>query len=142
MTNRLTTIMMVFVLLGVGLLFLLNLTPIFQTPVKEKYLARDLVNGVEVVHNKLPYTLNFEQQNGLVTLLNEAETIKAGVPTSSLDFDKIIIYVFNAPNIEIYPIAYVGDDLVFSVPAWDKVNFMKDSSHGELKKLISQTYDP
>lgn len=142
MDNRTTTIMMVFVLLGIGLLFLVNLTPIFQTPVKEKYLARDLVNGVEVVHNNLPYTLNFEQQNGLITLLNAAETIKAGVPTSTLNFEKIIIYQFNAPNIEVYPIAYVGEDLVFSVPTWDKVNFLKDSSHGELKKLISQTYDP
>jgi hypothetical protein len=142
MDNRLMTMMAIFVVLGIALLFVINLTPVLQKPITQTYLARDTVRGVEVVHKGKPYTLNFEQQNSMITLLNASLPIKAGVPTSSLDFEKVIIYVFDAPNIILTPISYVDENLVFSVPNWNKAGFLKDNSAGELKKLISQTYDP
>jgi hypothetical protein len=144
MSNRVVTYMTAFVIIAIMILFAINSFPLFQTAGKEPFLIRDIVKGIELIHEGKPYTLNFEQQNGLVTLINLAEPIqdpKDNPKKTPLDFEKIIIYQFNKPNIELNPIGYVNDELVFSAPSWDKDHLLKDKSHGELKQLLSKTYD-
>jgi hypothetical protein len=133
-------------LLGIVILFAINIGAILSGhPVQEKYLRYNQVRGIAVRHNQTLYTLNFQQQNELITLFNEsfeAATIKEGVRQTPT-IDKIIVYQFNnKPDLIITPITYVDNDLIFSVPEWNPNGYLLDMSEGRLKKLLSQTYDP
>lgn len=139
--------MTILVLVGMGALFLINTLLLFHTPEspKAQYLSRGDVRGSAVVHRSKEYTLNFSQQNALIAYINNTEKVPHTIKRTGqtlLDFEKIIVYKFNAPNIEIKPIGYVNNELLFSVPEWYKEGLLKDTSNGELKSILSQTYDP
>lgn len=146
MNNRTLTYMTIFVLVGMGALLLINTLLLFQSPTTiAKYISRGDVRGMAVIHRHKEYTLNFTQQNTLIAYLNQLEQVPQNVNRSSqtvLDFEKIIVYKFKSPNVEITPVGYVNDDLLLSVPEWYREGLLKDTSHGELKTILSKTYDP
>jgi hypothetical protein len=128
-----------------GIIIALNITTLLNPSPVEKYISFNDVNGIEVVHNKIPYTLNFEQQNKLLEYLNVSLPIgKEKFPSNkeSLDFDKIVIYRFGAPEITLIPLAYYQQNLIYEAPGWNPKGYMQDISEGQLRTLISQTYDP
>lgn len=143
MNNRTITYLIIAVVVAIGLLLLVNTLTFFQPGASEKYLSPNTVRGVAVEHNKKLYTLNFEQQNELLALLNRAVPTGKVLPNSPpTDAQKIIIYQFNQlPDIVITPIGYIDDELLFTTPTWNSNSLIRDISRGELKKLLSQTYD-
>lgn len=148
MSNRLIIYMTAAVLLCVVTLLSLNFLSIFtaKTPT-ETYLNYNDVRGVEVIHNQKPYTLNFDQQNQLISLLNLAkktegdyQTLKKQTSMEEVGFEKITIFLFNGPNVEVIPIGLDHKKLIYSVPQWNSNGFFDDNSNGSLLSLISKTY--
>jgi hypothetical protein len=107
------------------------------------------------------YTLNFDQQNALVDIFNRAipvtkesaESRKVNDAPKS-EVQKIVIYRFNAPDIEIIPVTFVSKsqsavqaqdkqrlNLVFLAPLWNDKGFLEESVGDELHKFLSTTYD-
>jgi hypothetical protein len=97
-----------------------------------------------IVHNRKEYTLNFAQQNAILGYLNSALPPSVSTETSHgpLNFEKIIIFTFHPPNIEIIPIAYVQNELLFKSSEWNSGSPLLDASHGQLKSIIPTTFDP
>lgn len=140
--SRLITNLTIVVVIGIFILLVLNLLPTSSLPSSPKYLAERDVRGVEVVHKQTPYPLNFDQQRKLIDLLNQSQQIpQTSYPKGSINFEKIVIYRFNAPNIELTPISEMDHELIFNVPEWNRNGLIKDNSKGKLQELISQTFD-
>jgi hypothetical protein len=146
MSNRTLAILTGLVLLGMILLFAINLTNILTgRPPNQRYLQYNNIRGIAVSHNQLLYTLNFQQQNEVIDILNVAVPVIEIKPgkRQQPNIDKMIIYQFEGkPEITITPIAFVDQDLIFSAHAWEPHDYLMELSEGDLHKLLSQSYDP
>lgn len=130
--------------------------------IPSKYISPNDVRGIAVMHDDKLYTLNFEQQKQLIDIFNRSipvgkelvETRKVDVPDAP-KIQKIIVYRFNASDLEMIPVAYVSKSsslldktgttkisLVYSVPEWNQNGLMEESTSDELNKLLSTTYGP
>lgn len=127
-----------------------------------KYISPNDVRGIAVEHNNKLYTLSFAQQQELVDILNRSipvgeELVKARKITveNPPQVQKIIVYRFNAPDLEIVPVAYISKthsivqknnaekySLVYSVPEWNTNGLLEEATSDELAKLLSSTYGP
>ena len=138
--------MMTFVVLvAMAVLLAFNLEKIISKPHQAKYIGFNEVRGMAIEHKGLLYTLNFDQQNKVIDNLNLAIPIgKSALAPSkeTLNFTKLIIYRFNKADLILLPIQYEGNNLIFSVPEWNKSGYIKDISYGHLKSLLATTYDP
>lgn len=128
-----------------GVLFALNLGILFTgSSPTQKYLKYNDVRGMAVKYQNLLYTLNFAQQNAVIDILNQAIPF-AGVtsePTQPSDIQQMIVYQFEGkPDLILTPIAYINEQLVFTSPAWNPKGYFMEVSGGQLKTLLSQTYD-
>lgn len=146
MDNRSSLWLVGIVLVAMMALFTLKLAPFFQRlePATGHLSAID-VEAVEVTHKGLPYILNMDQQEELVTLLNGSLPVKSEEsPTSSTipAVEKITIYRFDLPTLELRPLFYIGNDLVYAAPAWNHNGNMRDVSQGALKELLAKSFDP
>ena len=146
MSNRTIFILTFAVLAGMGILLAMNvLSFLGGHPAGQTYLKYNDVRGIAVGHSGLLYTLNFQQQNDVIELINRSAPIteiKAG-KRQQPNIEKIVVYLFgNQPPLTITPIAYVNENLVFSVPAWSHDGYFMDLSDGDFHKLLAQTYDP
>lgn len=127
------------------LLLALKIAPIFLNAKNEKYLSFNGVRGMAIIHKNKPYTLNFDQQNSMIEMLNLSiplQKLPANQAKTPVNFEKIIIYQFDTPDLVLKPKEYLNDELIFSVPEWNSKLSMKDTSQGKLKKLLEQTFDP
>lgn len=100
---------------------------------------------MEVTHKKIPYTLNFDQQNKVIEWLNTSIQITSKEfpqKADNLPIEEMTIYRFDQPDIKLIPYGYLDENLVFQSNDWNAKGLMQEKSHGELKKLLSQTYDP
>lgn len=135
-------------LIGIGvialfLVILLNVIPFFWTPGTDTYIRQDAVRGMAIKRKDLLYTLNFDQQKRVVDILNRA--IPVGDPKSvatdpPLDFQAIVIYRFDQPDITIIPLRWVEKNLLFSAIEWSESHLL-EVSHDELFALIPTTFD-
>lgn len=146
MNNTTLYVLTALVLIAMAALLGLNLTHILQGKhASQNFIKLNDVRGIAVEHNKLLYTLNFDQQVHVVDILNRSikiSEIKREGNRQKPDVDKIIIYQFEQkPDLVITPLTYVDDDLVFSQPTWNKDGYLMDISGGELKETLSNTYD-
>ncbi len=146
MNNRLLLNLTLVVVGCMAIILIMNLSRIFVEPLREKYLRYNDVRGSAIEHKSLLYTFNFEQQNELIKNLNHALPITKNSlnPSSpaSLDFSKLIIYRFKAPDLILTPIAYdEHENLIFSLPEWNPDDYLQEISQGAMKELISTTYD-
>jgi hypothetical protein len=145
MSNRTLVVLTVLVILGMLVLFGLNVSDILTgQPPNQKYLKYNNVQGMAIGHNRVLYTLNFQQQNQVIEILNSAvpvDEIKAGKRTPP-NIDKLVIYPFpGKPEIVLTPVAYVDDALIFAAPDWVPNGYLMELSDGTLKELLSKTYD-
>lgn len=145
MSNRTLFYLTALVLISMAALLTFNLSTILKgesfTP---DYIRRNHVRGMAVEHHQLLYTLNFQQQNDVLDILNRAIPITdiKGNREEPL-IEKIVIYLFDdQPDLILTPVAYVNDDLVFSNPDWNPDGYLMEVSAGRLHQLLSQTYDP
>lgn len=146
MNNRTFFYLTAIVLLGMIALLALNLTSILTgQPQNQGYLKYNHVKGMAVGHKQLLYTLNFSQQNRIIDILNGSVRVMGVNPgkREKPDFDKIVVYQFDGqPDLVINPIAYVDNNLVFSVSEWEPTSYLMELSEGDLQNLLSKAYDP
>lgn len=133
------------VVLGIVTLLFLNFKPMAPVHVgTASHLPGNDVRGMAVFHNGIPYTLNFEQQKLANDVINRAvEVKKSDYPKAEapFSFDKLVIYRFNAPDVEIFPISYSDRNLVFSVPSLSQEKYFLELSGGEFKNMINASFD-
>ena len=142
MNNTTLTYLLVFGIIGMVLIVVLNFTGISQNSITtEKYINPNQVRGIDVVHAGKLWTLNFDQQNKLLSLLNGSSPIEGHFNPQKFDFEKIIVYLFNRPDLIITPIHTIDNSLIFSAPEWKSNSDFKESKPGEIQKLLSSTYD-
>jgi hypothetical protein len=79
------------------------MTPLFFVQPQEKNISYNEVSGIVIERQGIFYTLNFEQQNQILKYLNEQESSDSFFIKNqqNLDFEKMIIYRFNEPEIVI-----------------------------------------
>lgn len=146
MSNRTISILVVAVIIAMGLLFIINFTNLYWHITPEKYLSHHNIKGMEVVHDGKSYTLNFEQQNLAVDILNQAVTI--GYETyfetkeTQFPYDHLIIYKFDGSDVEITPVGFVNLQLLFKAPEWNPDGLMRETGPGRLNKLLSEALTP
>jgi hypothetical protein len=125
-----------------GMILMMNIAPVFWSPTNERFVAYNDVSGVAVVHEGVEYTLNFDQQNSFIRLVNRALPVteeKTTRPTKNLPFSQIIVFLFKKSPVLITPLAFEKDNLLFSAPEWSP-NLLIDVSDGDLKTLLLNSY--
>ena len=146
MSNRALQFLMIIVILGMGAILATNLITFFVHTNSEKFLKRNQVKGMATEHQGKLYTLNFTQQNEVITLLNRAITVgKESYITSqkvSFEFDQLVIYRFNEPDLIVTPVTITNQQLLFSVPEWNPEALFRETGPGGLLPLLNQTFDP
>lgn len=131
---------LIVVVICVAILLVSNLTVIFSGNDKIPMIPREDVKGVAIEYKKNLYTLSFDQQNRFLELVNYSSKAKESdkkLVQQKVDFQKLLVYRFKNPTLEITPIAYVNDQLLFILSG----NVYKEENPGQLKALLSQTYD-
>jgi hypothetical protein len=101
------------------------------------------VRSVSLILDNTPYPLSFPEQEKLLHFLNNSISLdpKEDVTKGTKPlFTKIILYRFKDNVIEINPILYLGDSLLFNSLDWKGGALLKDTSHGELKKFLNEAY--
>lgn len=145
MSNRTLVLLTSLVLLAMFVLFAVNLSDILKRqPPDQTYLKYNTIQGMAVNRNELLYTLNFKEQNKVIQILNFAVPITEIKPGNRLpaNIHDLVIYPLEGkPEIVLTAIAYVDNNLVFSAPAWVPNGYLMELSEGNLKTLLSQTYD-
>lgn len=146
MNNRTVVYLTIMVVVGLVVLLAINMSSILTgQPGNQTYLKYNDVRGMAVDHNDLHFTLNFTQQNKVIDIINRSVRVVGVKPgkRQKPDIEKIVIYQFDGkPDLVITPIAYVDNNLVFSIPNWEKDGYLMEVSEGTLQTLLSQTYDP
>ena len=139
MNNRILTGLTLIVIAGIGVLFLINYSMPLGVELNTGYLSPNSVRGSATEKNGKLWTLNFEQQTKLLSLVNHSTRYEREVSAGdSFTFDSVIIYRFDQPNIALSPIGTNNEFLIFSFS--DKI--LKESSPGMIQKLLAETYDP
>lgn len=108
----------VFLLLLIAGIGALNLFLLLRPEKTQRVLKTNDVRGMAVEHDGLLYTLNFSQQNGVVSALNQSVESKAPLPTA---FTRLVVYRFNQ------------NDLIFSAEEL--------SRNVPLLNILSTAYD-
>lgn len=142
MSTRTLIIFAIVILIAMGAVLVSNIFPHLAHHTNEKYIRLNDIRGMAIRHKGLDYTLNFDQQNEVALLLNNSSTFaeKASPNLNNAPFEKIAIYGFDKPAIEITPSGFDGQNLVFSAPAWSP-HLLVESSNGTLKNILLNTYD-
>jgi hypothetical protein len=161
MNSRSTTLIMtIAVLAGFAVILLMNMAT-FLGIEHSKYISPNNVRGIAVEHKGLLYTLNFDQQNSLIDIFNRSVPItqtmvekRKAEGEANSEIRRIVIYQFNAPDIDVHLIGYVNKlnsapskaekdplALVFSSPEPNSQLLLEETAPGELQQLLSHTYD-
>lgn len=143
-TSTLIT-MSALVLASMGLLFVMNFTPLFKNLAAAKnYIELNDIQAISIEKEGKPHTLNLEQQIELVKYLNLTVPVEKKTyenQDDKVNFQQITIYRFNQPEIVIKPVATIGKDLLLSIPAWNPSGYMRDLSSGSLQNLIDKSIE-
>lgn len=142
--NRVSLFLLIAAILAIGGLFIVKLAPLFQTVRPGRYLTPNEVRGIAVFHNGTPFTLNFTQQNRLIDLLNlslASEKIATPSQADHPPIEKISIYRFGDSDIELEPLFYAEDNLIFTCRLWNWNGYMQDTTGGALRTLLAETFD-
>jgi hypothetical protein len=144
MNNKTFTYLLIAGVIAMSAILLLNLagvTGLFQPQLTNEYLSRNDVRGIDIDHEGKLWTLNFEQQNKVINILNAAVRTTEHFAPENTGFDKLIIYRFNRPDIILTPLKVVNNQLAFAITEWNLKGNLKESNAGELLQVLSQTYD-
>ncbi|EFB41480.1 hypothetical protein [Parachlamydia acanthamoebae] len=138
-------LMTLLVLVGMGILFLMNFSPNLNTAsIQKNHIDLNDIKAVTIEREGKPHTLSLEQQVELVKYLNLSQPVEKKTyenQNDQVDFEKIIIYRFKHPELTITPVGYIGQNLLFSAPDLNPLGYMLDFSDGKLKNLIAQSIE-
>jgi hypothetical protein len=131
----------VFVAVAIGLLgvliFLNYGAPVFfKSP-----LNPDQVEGIDVYHKGIPYTLNLSQQASFAAFLGESTEVKSppNLQSNSIDVEKVLFYLLGEKK----PLVLIpkGESVVrFTYYTFDG-KWYKEPKSGRLKEFLETTYD-
>lgn len=143
MSNQNLWAMTIALLAGIGLLFVMNMTPVLDSLNFEKNrLELNDVQAISIEKDGKQHVLNLQQQVELVKYLNLAVPVEKKTyenQTDQIDFERIVISrLKNQPEVVITPVGYIRNNLLFSAPSWNPKGYMRDLSDGGLKKIITQ----
>lgn len=142
---KFTTFLTLLVLIGIGIILMLNFTRLITQQKNERYLSYNGVRGMALEHDKQLWTLSFEQQNKAIEQINLCLSIGKNArhqEGKSLEFGRLVIYRFKAPDLYLTPIAYDGDNLIFESKELNPDGYLLDVSSGSFDTLLRSTYDP
>ncbi len=128
----------------VGLLLLRAFVTVAPQQIDSGYLDPYKIRGTELVFKGKPYTLNFEQQQEAVELINRCIPIGKlrGSPIPPPGMDKIVVYLFDKKPVELTPINVSQDEFTFKAPALNSEGYLLDVSAGRLWRLLETAHDP
>lgn len=94
-------------------------------------------------HNEL-YTLNFEQQTKVIQILNHTEFCLenedyANTLFQKKSYNRLIIYRFEEPNIEVIPVGENNECVIFEIREQNRPT--KKMKTSLLHALLSQTFE-
>lgn len=145
MDSRTLSILLVLAALAGGL-FLMNRSSssLFSATPSDTFISPYDVRGMAVVHLGKPYTLNFDQQNYVVEALNKALPVGRlrANPAIARPFEKLIIYRFNQPDIDLPLVDLADKTLVFQANDWNPQGYLTEVTVGELYNVLTQAYGP
>ena len=145
MSNRMLTLFSLLILICIGALLAVKFLPYTAAAEGDGLFAsRNGTRGSAVIHSSKPWTLNFEQQNDLISYLNEGENIGKELienAPSQFPYSKIVIYQFDKGDLTFTPVNYQGDNIVFDAPQVVENGYVLEGSDGKLKQLLLGTFD-
>lgn len=138
------------VLVAILVLLMMNFAPkattlFTSTDTKQPFFPANDIRGMAVEHKGLLYTLNYDQQRLAADAILRSVEVKEKnymVKKETTPFDKIIIYRFNASDVEIYPIQLKESNWIFSIPQVDSKMYYLELSGGELNTMLNHSFDP
>lgn len=105
------------------------------------FVNSEEVKGSAIQHKSSIYTLNFEQQNALIELLNRGKIVRANRSQQvNPEITAILIYLFNQDS----PLALTpmtNDYSLFAISDWGGERFLAAYEPKSLQLLLSSTYD-
>lgn len=131
-------------LVAIGALMVLNLAPNIASRVTIQAVPPLMVRSISVVQKGVPYTMNAEQQKIAANAIQRAEEVKkSDYPEvkGPFNFEKIIVQRFNSGDLEILPIQYKENELVFSAPSLSKDVYYIELSGGALQKVLNSIHE-
>lgn len=127
-------------LVAIGTLMVLNLAPNIASSVTIQPVPPLMVRSISVIQKGTSYTMNAEQQKIAANAIQRAEEVKiADYPQvkGPFNFEKLVIQRFNSVDLEIFPIQYKDNELVFSAPNLNKEVYFIELSGGALQKVLN-----
>jgi len=108
-------------------------------------LNPDEVRGMVVVNKGVSYTLNFTQQNDIITYLNQMQDISEpdGYETGkNLPFDELIIYHFDTPDDVVRGKVFEGEWMVLTFDTGEYRRYLSNRPKTEFLEVLKQAYAP
>lgn len=142
MDSRTLTYLLILAVAAIALFLMNRSTSVFTPAQDDKFISPYDVRGMAIVHAGKPFTLNFNQQNACVDGLNRALPITRLRPQSAINlpFEKLVIYRFDQPDINL-PLADLADGtLVFQAQDWNPGGYLTEITVGDMWKMLSQAY--
>lgn len=107
-------------------------------------LSYNAIRGSSLLYKEKLYTLNFKQQNTLISVLNQSHPTERKKKESytPCSIEKIVLYRFEElPDLTIEPIGFLKDELVFRVLEWNETQDFKENTEGAFRAFLSKIYD-
>ena len=108
-------------------------------------LDPDDVRGMVVVNHGVPYTLNFTQQNDLISFLNQMQEIsepEAYESGKNLPFDELIIYHFDTPDDIVRGKGFEGEWTVLTFDTEGYRRYLSNRPRTDFLDVLKQAYAP
>ena len=144
MLKNSTIALLALFLLAIGVIFFQNasrfLTGVSFTSPMSEFNAND-ISGSQLVYKGTPYTLSLKQQMEVLDVINQAVPFEGRFQADkNVGFDKITFFSFGKNNINLIPIIYIKNKLVFQIPGTQN-EYLIEESEGKLRNLIINSYD-
>jgi hypothetical protein len=107
------------------------------------FIQANDVRGMEIVFRDRPYTLNFNQQQEMLELINRCVPVGKirGAKTPLPGFSKIVVYLFGQPNIELAAIDFSENEFYLQSPTLNPGGYLMDVSAGRMARLVESAHD-
>ena len=126
------------ILFGVSVAFLVHA----QNKIVEYRFDNDQISSAAIVYGNAEYTLNSEQTEELIKLLDAADNITAATEKDGTagKFEKIVLYRFEGKEPIILQ-SQNAESTLFSVSVWNKDKQLEIAEPKELSRLVEQAHD-
>ena len=96
------------------------------------------IKGMSIESQGRVFTLNQKQQADALSFINRMRPVdKKDYPNrSKFDFSRLIIYLFDKPEVSLVPITFSEQNLVFDIPSLNSSSYYLEMSGGEFYSLI------